>query len=454
VVDSTIVIIGGGVIGLSTAYQLARKGVGRVVLLDKGSLGDGASVRAAGIGTHLMWSETGVRARTIGFKLFRQFSDEWDDYTFHNEHGCLNLFTSQGWTERAKQLPLYRRLDVAFEELDAKEIHYRWPALHPPEDFVGLFDPHGGYSEPDEYIAALTKRVRQLGVEIREREPVVDFLRRGDRVVGVRTPQESIEADAVVSTVHVWSLPLWRELSVTTAKTRQLARVGAIPIAGEHFKKPSGHTEAKVVTPHSRLSARSDTNGSTSHTAAFRLPIKHFVHQRYVTTPLSKPFVAPAVNADPYLGYIRPAFGNRMLMGIETTDREECSVKSCDFHMNELAAPLSVRDEGRKLFLDFVPMLDEADWESEHVGLISFTSDGEPVLGPVRQLPGLFVAASFHSGGFSYNAVAGQLMAELVVDGQASIDVRAFSPDRFDPAATEQHLATTVRQCEAVRRRH
>ena len=67
--SATVVIIGGGVIGLSTAYQLALKRVGRIVLLDKGALGDGASIRAAGIGTHLMWSEPGVRARQIGFGL-------------------------------------------------------------------------------------------------------------------------------------------------------------------------------------------------------------------------------------------------------------------------------------------------------------------------------------------------------------------------------------------------
>jgi 4-methylaminobutanoate oxidase (formaldehyde-forming) len=395
----TVVIIGGGVIGLSTAYQLASKGTGRVVLLDKGKLGEGSSARAAGIGTHLVWSETGIRARKIGFRLFRQFSEEWDDYKFHNEHGCLNLFTPDAWPARTPLLPLYDQLDVPYEVLSAAEIRHRWPDLHPPEGFVGLFDPRAGYSEPSEYIAALTRRVRELGVEIYEGEPVVEFLRQGDRVTGVRTPQRTVEADAVVSTVHVWSLPLWCELPL-------------------------------------------------------RLPMKHFVHQRYVTVPLDKPLVAPAVNADPYSGYVRPAAGNRVLMGIETTQREEFRVPSREFVMDELNVPQSVRDEGQRNFVDFAPALRDAAWESQHVGLISYTSDGEPVLGPVPQLPGLFVAASFHSGGFSYNAVAGQLMAEWVVDGKTSIDTTAFLPSRFSAEATERHLATTVPQAEAVRRRH
>lgn len=397
--SATVVVIGGGVIGLSTAYQLALKRVGRVVLLDKGPIGDGASCRAAGIGTHLMWSEIGVRARQIGFRLFRQFSEEWEDYTFHNEHGCLNLFSEEGWSARAALLPLYDRLNVLYEVLDSKEIHYRWPALNPTDGSLALYDPQGGYSEPAEYIPALSKRVRQLGVEVCEGEPVIEFLRRGENVVGVRTPRQTIHAKAVVSTVNVWSLPVWRELGL-------------------------------------------------------RLPMKHFVHQRYVTRPVAQRFVAPAVNADPYFGYIRAAAGNRVLLGVETLDAQEHRVDAIDFSMDELDTPTSVREQACARLVDFAPIFCNVDWESQHIGLISFTSDGEPILGAVPQCPGLYVAASFHSGGFSYSAVAGLLLAELVHTGQTSIDIRLFSPSRFDSIETDSHLATTIRQHQAFRRRH
>jgi glycine/D-amino acid oxidase-like deaminating enzyme len=180
------------------------------VLVEKDQLGDGASRRAAGIGTHLMWSETGVLARKIGFGLFRQFSAEWDDYTFHDEHGCLNLFTPESWPDREPLLALYDRLDVKYEVLDAREIRSRWPALEPPVGYLALHDPLGGYSEPDEYVPALARRVRELGVEVLENDPVIAFTQRGGRITGVRTAQRTIEADAVVTTVHVWSLPVWR----------------------------------------------------------------------------------------------------------------------------------------------------------------------------------------------------------------------------------------------------
>jgi sarcosine oxidase, subunit beta len=394
-----VVVIGGGAIGLSAAYQLAKKGAARVTLIEKDQLGDGASRRAAGIGTHLMWSETGVLARKLGFGLFRQFSAEWDDYTFHDEHGCLNLFTPESWPDRQPLLALYDRLDVKYEVLDAKEIRARWPALTPPDNYLALHDPLGGYSEPDEYVPALARRVRELGVEVLERSPVVEIMQRGGKVTGVRTPQRVIESDAVVSTVHVWSLPVWRDLGL-------------------------------------------------------RLPIKHFVHQRYVTAPLPRPFVAPPVNADPYHGYVRPATGGRLLMGIETEHREEHRVESIDFQMDALSTPDAVRDGGRAKMCELVPALDGIRWEDTRIGLISFAGDGEPILGPVQRFPGLFVAASFHSGGFSYNAVAGLLIAEHVLEGRTRIDTSVFSPDRFTPEETERHLAETVPQCRAVRRRH
>ena len=80
--------------------------------------------------------------------------------------------------------------------------------------------------------------------------------------------------------------------------------------------------------------------------------------------------------------------------------------------------------------------------------------DGEPVLGPVKAVPGLFVGLAFHSGGFSYNPAAGFLLAEYVSEGKTSIDTAAFSPDRYTPAMAAAHLATTVAQKDAVRRRH
>ena len=395
---STVVIVGGGVIGLSTAYHLARKRYGRIILLDKGPVGDGSSSRAAGIITGLLWSEPGVRARSKSLELYRELSDELEGYSFQAT-GCLNLFDPHTWPEREKLLPLYRRLQAPFEILDAAEMRRRWPALTPREEYIGLFDPLGGYSEPHEYIPALAGRSRELGVEIREHQKVTGFLVRNGRIAGVKTATGDLEADAVVCTVYSWTLRLIEPLGL-------------------------------------------------------RLPVKAFVHQRYVTTPLPAPVKLPAINANMLDGYVRPASGNRLLGGIESSAREEYRLPSTDFHMSGVTAPPELKDRLRQDLVPLVPALGNIAWESEKVGLLTFASDGEPILGPVAQLPGLYVGVAFHSGGFAYNPVAGLLMAEYVADGRTSIDVSAFSPNRFDPDDVAAYLATTVAQKDAVRRRH
>ena len=395
---ATAIVIGGGVTGLSTAYHLARKKFGKVILLDKGPVGDGSSSRAAGIITGLLWSKPGVLARKKSLSLFRELSNELEGYKFQDV-GCLNLFDPQTWSDREKLLPLYRECEAPFEKIDSAEIRRRWPALTPREDLIGLFDPLGGYSEPHDYIPALAKKTRELGVEIRENQKVTAFIVRNGRVAGVRMDGGSIEADAVVCTVYAWTLKVIEQINL-------------------------------------------------------RLPIKMFVHQRYTTHPLAAAVKIPAVNANPLGGYMRPASGNRILAGIETAEREEWRVTSEDFHMAALSAAAELKGKIKSDFISLLPPLGAASWETEKVGLLTFAMDGEPILGPVKQLPGFYVGVAFHSGGFAYNPVTGLLLAEFVADGRTSIDVTAFSPDRFESREVDEYLATTVAQKDVVKRRH
>ncbi len=394
----TVIIIGGGVTGLSTAYHLALKRFGRIILLDKGPLGDGSSSRAAGIITGFLWTETGVQARKIALRRYRELSEELEGYQFQAT-GCLNCFDPASWPERQLLLPLYDRLKVPYEILTSQEMRRRWPALNPPDDWIGLYDPIGGYSEPDEYLPALANKCRQLGVDIREGQKVTALLSGGGRVRGVRTGEGDLEADAVVSTTFAWT-------------HKVLESVG------------------------------------------LRLPFKSFVHQRYVTRPLDQPVRIPGINANPLFGYVRPAAGGRLLLGTETAERPEWKVDSLDFHMKELSVDPELRHTLMQTFRPLIPVLAQTSWEEERVGLITFSIDNEPILGPVKALNGLFVGTAFHSGGFAYNPASGLLLAEFVADGRTSIDVSSFSPDRFDPAETEEYLATTVPQKHAARRRH
>lgn len=398
--SATAIVIGGGVIGLSTAYQLARQDFGRVILLEKERIGDGASSRAGGIITGLLWTRAGIAARKISLTLFRELSDELRGYGYRfQDVGCLNLFDSASWPAREPLLSLYDDMSVPYELLSAGEIRRRWPELTPADHLVGLHDPLGGYSEPQRYIPALARRCREMGVEFREGQLVSEFVEKNGRAAGVMTREGVIAADVVISTIHTW-------------------------------------------TP--GLLATSD----------WRLPMKAFVHQRYVTAPLASVVNIPAVNANPQGGYFRPAEGGRILAGIESAERKEFVILSPEFRMSALDAPVTLRDTLKLNLLPLLPRLSEAVWESEQVGLLSFSMDGEPILGELPQLPGLFLGVSFHSGGFAYNPAAGFLLAELALTGRSSIDISSFSPARFKQELTDAYLDQTIPQREAVARRH
>lgn len=397
----TAVIIGAGVTGLSTAYHLAKRCYGRVIVLEKSEIGAGSSSRAAGIGTGLLWSETGIRARKQALRIFREFSRELPGYVFHNEHGCLNLFNGELWPAREALLPLYDRLEAPYQVMGPAEIRRRWPALSPAEGMLGLHDPTGGYSEPPEYLAGLTQRARELGVEIRENVRVDEICLRHGRVRGVKAAGAVLAADAVVAAAYAWIHPL-------------LASIG------------------------------------------IRLPVKTFVHQRYLSEPVGGPLQFPPVNADPFLGYIRPASGNRVLLGIETPDRDDHKVASLDFQLGALRAPPDILAPAVARFKDFFPTLATLRWESAHVGLLSFSMDGEPIIGPITGVEGLFVGNCFHSGGFTYSPAVGLFLAQYVAQGATSVDLTAFSPARFDawPKETADYVMSTVPQRDASRRRH
>jgi sarcosine oxidase subunit beta len=346
----------------------------------------------------LLWSRTGVLARQLSLSLFRQLSRDLDGYTFQDV-GCLNLFDPPSWPERESLLSLYDSTNTEYEILSAPEIKQRWPDLSPDADIIGLHDPLGGYSEPHEYLPALAAACRKRGVDIREHTPVQRIVTQAGRAAGVMTATGPVEADAVISTIHVWTLQLLQELGIL-------------------------------------------------------FPIKSFVHQRFVTEPLNRSLTLPAINANPLDGYLRPAYGGRLLVGIETSSRAEYPLSTPDFRMASLSVPSHLKSHIMDQYPRLLPLLADVKWAHDAVGLLSFSQDGEPIVGEVAQLPGLYVGIAFHSGGFAYNPAAGNLLAELVTDGAASIDIAPFSPNRFEPEQTLAHLDRRVTQADAVSRRH
>ena len=394
----SVVVIGAGVTGLSTAFHLVEKGVERVVVVDKGSVGGGSSLQAGGIITMLLGTETEVRARAISLDLFERFSRILDGYQFH-QVGCLNLVTEDVFSEAAPVRDMWRRLGGRFEVLSGGEISERFPDLEAVETDIGVLDLRSGYSEPHRYVPALRAKLEDMGVEIRENEAVVGFDIHGGRLRGVVTDRGTIETDAAVSSVNAWT-------------NHVLSLVG------------------------------------------FRVPYKNFVHERFVTKPFPEPPRLPAVNDHILNGYVRPTDDNRLLLGTSVDGLGAYEMRGADFDVSELEPHPDALPFLKEHLVRRAPMLEGAEWDYHTVGLISLAYDVKPVIGPVPGVDGLFVGAHFHSGGFAYNPASGLLIAEHVVDGETSIDSEMYSPARFGTVDTDAFLTAPIMHDDMGRVRH
>ena len=392
--SKSVAIIGGGVIGMSTAFHLAEKGVPEITVIDKGYIGGGSSLQAAGIVTSLEWNETAIRARLKTLDNFERFSRILKGYSFH-QVGCLNLSSEEDYIIDKDLRDLQIRLGSKVEVLQGGKITDRFSDVIAQSNECGVLDLRGGYSEPHRYVPALQNKIKDMGVQIREYEEVVGFDMQGSQVKGIVTrssinQRETKEKfDVVICAVNAWinHLLSWVD---------------------------------------------------------FQIPMKNFIHERFVTKPFETKLHLPAINDRVVEGYIRPTEDNRLLVGTDAHNPENFLMPDQQFTVDQLNPDSRALPFLQERFKSRVPAIEKAVWDYHTVGLISITRDATPVIGPIPGIIGLFVGSNFHSGGFAYNPVAGQLIAEHVVDGETSIETKRYLPERFKGFDTKSYLQNSM----------
>ena len=385
----SVVIVGAGMAGLSAAFHLAERGARRVIVVEKGKVGSGSSSRSGAVNTMLMATEATTRARGISFDIFERFDRILDDYQFH-QVGCLGIYDEEQLESARKLHLMHRRAGARFEVLSRRQVEERFPDLRLTQNEHGVLDLRGGYSEPDRYIPALEAKVRQLGVDIREHSSVERFLVRSDRVQGVSLSDGTeLTADASVCTVNAWANSLL----------------------------------SQVEQP---------------------LPARNFKIERYVTTPFSRAPRLPATNDDARGVYYRPTEDRRLLIGGGGHEPDQVRMPDQNFDLADLQPDPVCLSFLKQAGRGRLPLMDDAEFDYHRVGVVSYTIDFVPNIGPVAALPGLYLGTHFCSGGFGYHPVAGRLLAEYIIDGSTSIDASEFSPDRFRGFDTQGYLEKEV----------
>jgi 4-methylaminobutanoate oxidase (formaldehyde-forming) len=374
-----VVVIGGGIVGCSTAYHLARDHGAEVLLLEQGKLTGGSTWHAAGLVGQLRSSASITQVLRYSVDLYRRLAGETGLETGWKMSGCLRLATNADrWTEYRRLATTAGSFGMEMHLLSPSEVKSMWP-LMAVDDLVGAsFLPTDGQASPSDITQSLARGARMHGATLLEGVRVTGFDADGDRIRAVHTDAGSIRCEKVVLCAGQWS--------------RQLAaRVGV------------------------------------------NVPLQPVKHQYIITEPVQGLAAdAPTVRDPDRRTYFKEEVGGLVMGGYEpdpiawTTgevpDGFQFQLFDDDWeHFEQHLAQAVAR----------VPALEHTGVKQMINAPESFTPDGNFILGAAPQCRNLFVGAGFNAFGIAAGGGAGWVLAQWVMDGESPMDLWVADIRRF-----------------------
>ncbi len=232
-----VCVIGGGVIGCSIAYHLARTSPLKIVLLERGHLGGGSTGRSAGGVRRQFLTEIHIQLSIKSLKMFQAFREEtgWDP-DFRKIGYLFLLTTEEERTRFRKAVELQRHLGVHVEVLSPSEIQSLAPCLRVDDLIEGTFTTDDGYASPYQVVWGYAERAADLGVDIREHREVSGVIVHRGRVQGVESQGGEIATPVVINAAGPYAGPVgemaevevpvtpWRRQLFVTAPLSELGR--------------------------------------------------------------------------------------------------------------------------------------------------------------------------------------------------------------------------------------
>ncbi len=398
-----VVVIGGGIVGVSVAYHLALRGVTDIVLVERDRLTAGSSWHAAG-GFHAINADTKIAALqryTIG--MYPVIEAESGQALGLKQSGGIELAaTPERWHWLKAELAWLRTQghDGA-ELLTPAEAATLVPIIDPVGLYGALFDPDEGNLDPNGATYAYAAAARARGVEILQGNRVTALARRADGDWDVSTELGTIVAEHVVNAAGLWA-----------------RRVGRMV----------GLDHPLVPMPH------------------------HYLVTDAIPAVAAIPGLMPAVTDLEGFTYLQRE-GDGVLLGIYEQRPIHWAVEGAPWDFGMTLFPEEVDRILPELQLAFkrFPVLSDAGIKRWVNGAFTFTPDGNPLVGPVAGLPGYWAACGCMAG-FSQGAGIGLALANWIVDDDPGFDVFGMDVARFGSyAADDAYLRATTAQFYARR---
>ena len=374
---ASVVVIGGGVVGCSIAYHLARRGQRDVVVLEREAVGSGTTSKAAGGIRSQFPTETEIRFSLEAIGVFERFQEEFGVDIGYRKIGYLFLISDPedlaGYRER---MALQRRLGVDVREIAPAEAKAIVPALRVDDLIAAVWGPTDGMAGPAEVTNAFARRARELGARIVEGVDVTAIDVERGRVRGVRTSQGAITAPIVIN-----------------AAGPVAARVGRL--AGVEV----------AVHPRRRH-------------IFFTEPFPEIPGPVPLTTDRASGF------------YFRKEMEQLLLSPGDVEDIGE------DFTVPVDRARI---DETVEKALHRIPIIEKARISGGWARLRPLTPDDHAIIGWAPGVEGFFLAVGFGGHGFQHSPATGRYVSEWLLDGKPSLDLSLFDPGRFAAGRATHH---------------
>ncbi|NRB20279.1 MAG: FAD-dependent oxidoreductase [Rhodobacteraceae bacterium] len=376
-------IIGGGIIGCSIAYHLAKSGEKDVVLLEKASLTEGATWHAAGLVGQLRSSRNTTRMLKRSVAMYDQLEAETGMAFDWKKVGSLRLAaTKERLLEAQRLTTMARSFDLEMEIITPAEAKDLFPYINASGLEGAAFIPSDGHVDPAGLCQAIAAGARKYGAQIRQGIKVTDFEITNGRITKVMTSDGDYEAEVVVLAAGMWSRELAAKLGVT-------------------------------------------------------VPACAVEHQYIVTEPLPNPELVkglPTLRDPERLVYYKPDVGGRLVIG----GYEEGTLPFGDQGIpGEFVRQLLPDNLDRfaplaELAALVTPVINEVGIRTVINGPIPYSADGDFVMGWAPNLSNLMLSTGFLYG-IAAGGGAGEMIAEWIVDGSPSLDLWPLDVRRFSP---------------------
>lgn len=367
------IVIGGGIIGMSSAYYLARRGVD-VTVLEKSKIGTGNTGRANGGIRAQFSSPVSAKLSKESISVWERFEEDFDTDIGYRRVGYLFLARSEGTAEQFREnVQKQNEVGVPSEFITPDEAAEYCPGLY-EEKFVGAtYSPEDGFADPNLGLQGFVQRAQDEGVELKTNTEVTDVISENGKVIGVETGSGRISANFVVNAAGAWAREVGQmagmELPVSPRR-RKLMVVNP--------EKPVPETAPFVVDSDEGVHFRPEREGSAVAGGHFS-------------------------NDDP----------DRNPDDFQKTTSINWAAEVIEKASN-LASYFGMDTEVKR------------GW----AGLYAVTPDHHPII--EESEPGFVNAVGFSGHGFMQAPATGKLVSEIIVDGEPSlIDISELSADRF-----------------------